>query len=75
MTKQGMEHFKGSENTLYDIIVMETHHYMCACVLSCFSRVRLCATLWTVAHQAPLSMGLSMQETGMAAMHSSRGSS
>ena len=27
-----------------------------------FSHVRLCATLWTVAHQAPLSMGLSRQE-------------
>ena len=29
---------------------------ICACVLSCFSRVWLSATLWTVAHQAPLSM-------------------
>ena len=28
------------------------------CVLSRFSRVRLCAALWTVAHQAPLSMDL-----------------
>ena len=27
-----------------------------------FSRVRLCATPWTVAHQAPLSMGISRQE-------------
>ena len=25
-----------------------------ACLLSCFSYVRLFATLWTVAHQAPL---------------------
>ena len=32
------------------------------CVLSHFSRVRLCVTLWTVAHQAPLSMGFSRQE-------------
>ena len=31
-------------------------------VLSCFSRVRLFATLWTVACQAPLSMGFSRQE-------------
>ena len=31
--------------------------------LSCsLSRVRLFATLWTVAHQAPLSMGFSRQE-------------
>ena len=34
---------------------------MCA-VLSCFSRVQLFATQWTVAHQAPLSMGFSRQE-------------
>ena len=31
-------------------------------VLSCFSRVPLFATPWTVVHQAPLSMGLSRQE-------------
>ena len=33
-----------------------------ACMLSCFSRVQLCVTPWTVAHQAPLSMGFSRQE-------------
>ena len=33
-----------------------------ACVLSCFSCVWLFATPWTVAHQAPLSMGFSRQE-------------
>ena len=32
------------------------------CVLSCFSRVQLFATLWPVAHQAPLPMGFSSQE-------------
>ena len=32
------------------------------CVLSHLSRVQLFATLWTVAHQAPLSMGFSRQE-------------
>ena len=32
------------------------------CVLSCFSRVRLFVTPWTVAHQAPLSVGFSRQE-------------
>ena len=31
-------------------------------MLSHFSRVRLFETLWTVAHQAPLSMGFSRQE-------------
>ena len=35
---------------------------MCACVLRCFSHVPFCATLWTVAFQAPLSMGFSRQE-------------
>ena len=33
-----------------------------ACVLSPFSCVQLLVTLWTVAHQAPLSMGFSRQE-------------
>ena len=33
-----------------------------ACGLSCFSRVQLSVTLWTVACQAPLSMGFSRQE-------------
>ena len=32
------------------------------CVLSCYSHVWLFATPWTVAHQAPLSMGVSRQE-------------
>ena len=36
--------------------------YRYCAVLSCFSRVQLLATLWTVAHQAPLSMGFSRQE-------------
>ena len=35
---------------------------MCACALSCFSCFRLLATLWTVACQAPLSLGSSRQE-------------
>ena len=28
------------------------------CVLICFSHVGICATLWTVARQAPLSVGI-----------------
>ena len=35
---------------------------MCACVLSDFSHVLVIATLWTLAHQAPLSIGFSGQE-------------
>ena len=31
-------------------------------MLSHFSRVQLFSTLWTVAHQVPLSMGVSWQE-------------
>ena len=34
---------------------------MC-CVLSCFSHIQLFVTLWTVACQAPLSVGFSRQE-------------
>ena len=38
-------------HTVYDACVH-------ARLLSCFSRVRLLVTLWTVAYQAPLSMGI-----------------
>ena len=34
----------------------------CMYVLSCFSHVQLFVTLWTIAHQVPLSMGFSRQE-------------
>ena len=37
---------------------------MCVCMLSHFSHVWLCVTLWIIAHQAPLSMGFSRQEYG-----------
>ena len=40
---------------------IHTQHIF-ACMLSRFSRVWLCATLWTVARPAPLSMGFSRQE-------------
>ena len=33
-----------------------------ACKLSCFNCVQLFATLWTVAHKAPPSMGFSRKE-------------
>ena len=38
------------------------HTHICACVLSCFSRVQLFATLWIMAHMVPLSMGFPGQE-------------
>ena len=49
-------------------VVLDRMECVCVCVrarvhpLSRFSRVRLFATLWTAARQAPLSMGFSRQE-------------
>ena len=34
---------------------------MCVCVLCRFSHVQVFATVWTVTHQSPLSMGFSRQ--------------
>ena len=39
-----------------------THSDALLLLLSCFSRVQLCATPWTAAYQAPPSMGFSRQE-------------
>ena len=52
------------------------YDYIYVCVLSHFSFVQLFVTLWTVAHQAPLSMGFSRKEywSGLPCP-SSRGSS
>ena len=41
---------------------LASHMLLCVCLLSCFSRVWLFATLWTVACQIRLSMGFSRQE-------------
>ena len=56
----------GSENNLVRIAQAVrcwtgTQVYMRVCA-SCFSRVQLCATVWTVACQAPLCMGFSRHE-------------
>ena len=49
---------------------------VCVSMLNCFSHVWLFAALWTVAHQAPLSMGFSRQEYWIGLpCPSSRGSS
>ena len=48
---------------------------MCACLLSRFSHVRLFATPWTVAHQAPLSLGFSSKNTGVSCHFLLQGSS
>ena len=41
---------------------MHTSNYINVCVLSHFSHVQLFVSLWTAAHQAPLSMGFFKQE-------------
>ena len=38
------------------------HSSSLGCMLSCFSHVQLFVTPWTIAHQAPLSMGFSKKE-------------
>ena len=48
--------------SLITFIVSEPSTSTRVCILSCFSHVQLFATPWTVAHQAPLSMGFSRQE-------------
>ena len=45
----------------------------CACMLSHFSHVPLFVTLWTIAHQVPLSMGFSRQEHQSGLPHPSPG--
>ena len=67
--REGTNEFPNWERstTLYIVILL-------ACLLSHFISVWLFVTLWTVAHQAPLSMGFSRQED-WTAMPSSRGSS
>ena len=48
-------------------------HHVCVCVLSHFSCVQIRATLWTLARQAPLSMGFSRQEYWSRLSHPPRG--
>ena len=52
----------GSHRVRHDWTTEHTHMYIYACMLSHFSHVRFCVTLWTVAHQAPLSMEFSRLE-------------
>ena len=58
--------------TVYQLLVLI--QLTCA-VFSLFSRVQLFVILWTVARQAPLSMGFFRQEHESVAVPSSRGSS
>ena len=44
------------------LLAINQYHGEDVCMLSSFSHVQLFVTPWTVAHQAPLSMGFSRQE-------------
>ena len=50
------------DNIDYALVTVLGTSYVCTWMQSHFSHVWLFATLWTVAHQAPLSMGFSRQE-------------
>ena len=67
--KSLLQHFKSISSLalsfLFDLAVSFSEVCLIevsAYVLSHFSRVGLFVTLWTIAHQAPLSMGFSRQE-------------
>ena len=47
---------------LYVYVCVCVYVGMCVCMLSHLSHARSFGTLWTVAHQTPLSMGFSRQE-------------
>ena len=56
---------EGNFGTCYNIADIENimlSEIVLLLLLSCFSRVRLCATPQTAAHQTPLSLGFSRQE-------------
>ena len=57
-----------SNNSLFPCFL-----FVHVCMLSCFSRVWLFATLWAVDHQAPLSMEFSRQEYWTAFLCPSKG--
>ena len=44
------------------VCILKIYKMLLLLLLSCFSRVRLCATPETAAHQAPPSLGFSRQE-------------
>ena len=50
----------------HNVIIWDNPHIMClrGCMLGHFTCVQLFVTLWTIVHQAPLSMGFSRQEYG-----------
>ena len=61
MNRKWVEDFEGNENALHDTITVDIHHYVKWKWNRCY--VRLFATPWTVAYQAPQSMEFSRQES------------
>ena len=61
-----LKHFKITKNlfafTFIFFFLFCTSSILRACMQSCFSHVRICATLWTAAHQAPLPTGFSRRK-------------
>ena len=63
MTTLGAEEQVGPLNTLWVAVQLESLLLLLPLLLlHHFSRVRLCATSWTAAHEAPPSLGFSRQE-------------
>ena len=62
--KSLLQHRSSKASILHSafFIVQLSHPYMLLLLLSCFIRVRLCATPQRAAHQAPPSLGFSRQE-------------
>ena len=53
------EPFSPGWETLDEVLDHSETHFVCVCVFSRFTQIRLFVTLWTVAHRAPLSVGFS----------------
>ena len=57
----GISFDQKKRNEILTHVITEMNLEDTACVLRCLSHVRLCVTLWTVAHQASPSMKFSRQ--------------
>ena len=73
--QQHIERTINYDEIIFPKIWSRTIICMRTCMFGCFSRVWLFVTLWTVVHQAPLSMGFPSENPGMGFMPSSRRSS
>ena len=64
ITYQSASEFQPITNLCFSLMLkyLSWYYSLLLLLLSRFSRVRLWATLWTAAHQVPLSTGFSKQE-------------